>query len=372
MSRRFPNEVDVLVVGGGPAGLATAIAARQRGLSVLVADGATPSIDKACGEGLMPDGVEALTRLGVRIVESQARAFCGIRFINGGQRAEARFPRGTAYGIRRTVLHRILAAHAASAGACLCWRTPVSGLCAEGALMAGELVRARWVVGADGAGSRVRRWARLDVHERKPIRVAARCHYRVAPWTDFMELHWGKHAQVYVTAVNDQEVCVAVISNKPRLRFDDVLAEFTELRGQLRDAERTSSARGGITVNRKLRRVYNENVALVGDASGGVDAITGEGLCLAFQQAPILADCLAAGDLPHYQAEHSKLMRRPLLMAQLMLLMAHHSRLRQRAMQVFESSARSFPAMLSMHVGVGSARDYVTNGISLGWQLLKA
>src|SRR5208282_3866466 len=69
---RFPNPVDVFVVGGGPAGLATAIAARRHGLSVVLADGAVPPIDKPCGEGLMPDGVEALGDLGITIPEGEA------------------------------------------------------------------------------------------------------------------------------------------------------------------------------------------------------------------------------------------------------------------------------------------------------------
>ena len=51
---------DVVVIGAGPAGLAAAIAARQRGLTVTVAESARFPIDKACGEGIMPDGVEAL------------------------------------------------------------------------------------------------------------------------------------------------------------------------------------------------------------------------------------------------------------------------------------------------------------------------
>src|SRR3979490_781323 len=50
----------VLVIGGGPAGLAVAIAARMKGFDVTVADGAKPPIDKACGEGLMPGTMAAL------------------------------------------------------------------------------------------------------------------------------------------------------------------------------------------------------------------------------------------------------------------------------------------------------------------------
>jgi len=383
MLSRFPKPWDVFIVGGGPAGLATAIAARRRGLSVVVADGAVPPIDKPCGEGLMPDGVEALHQVGITIPESEAYPFRGIRFVSDGIQTEAAFPRGTARGIRRTHLHRVLLDHAAACGVRLLWQAAVTGLHTEGALVAGELVRARWVVGADGTSSRVRGWAKLDGHkfgahldadgtQEKNLRFAFRRHYRVTPWTDFMELHWGRHCQIYATPVGREEVCVAMISLNPKLRLEDGLGEFPELCARLEGAEHTSSERGAITVMRRLRRVYRGRTVLVGDASGGVDAITGEGLCLAFRQAALLGECLASGDLARYQKGHRRLIRRPALMARMMLFMAKHPHLRQRTMQVFQSSPRSFAGMLAMHVGEGSTRDHMANGIVLGWKLLKA
>jgi hypothetical protein len=56
----------------------------------------------------------------------------------------------------------------------------------------------------------------------------------------------------------------------------------------------------------------------------------------------------------------------------MMLFLANHPHLRRRTMQVFQSSPRSFAGMLAMHVGAGSTRDYIANGIALGWELLKA
>lgn len=376
---RFPKPWDLFVAGGGPAGLATAITARRYGLSVIVADGALPPIDKPCGEGLLPDGVEALHNLGIAIPEGEAYPFRGVRFVSDGASAEAEFPRGAAYGIRRTHLHRAMVERAAACGVRILWQAAVTGLHPEGALVAGELVRARWVVGADGTGSRVRGWAELDQRQRDlrasdDVRFAFRRHYRVTPWSDFMELHWGRDCQVYVTPVSREEVCVALISSDPKLRLrqEEALGEFSELWAQLRNAEYASSERGAITVTRRLRRVYRGRTALVGDASGGVDAITGEGLCLSFQQAILLGECLAGGKLARYQRSHRALLRRPALMARMLLFMARHSRLRRRAMRVFQSHPRSFAAMLAMHVGEGSAREHISNGIAIGWELLKA
>jgi menaquinone-9 beta-reductase len=384
---RSQNPVDVFIIGGGPSGLAAAIAARRQGLTVAVADGAIPPIDKSCGEGLLPDGLEALRELGITVPVNACQPFRGIRFVSGTQRVEAVFPRGPACGIRRTVLHRILIDHAADAGVSMLWQTSVGGVNREGVFLANGFVPARWVVGADGSNSRVRRWAGLDRHQKKETRFGFRRHYRVAPWSDFMELHWANDyqnngsqtadsqfadSQIYVTPVSPDEICLALVSSNPHLRLDAALADFPELIARLEGAEVASSERGAITVSRRLHHVYRKNIALVGDASGGVDAITGEGLCLGFRQAALLADCLAHNDLARYEIEHRQLLRRPAMMSRLMLLMGRHARLRRRIMQVFESSPRSFARMLSMHVGDGSTGDYIANGLSLGWRLLTA
>ena len=127
---------DLVVVGGGPVGLAAAIAARQRGLEVLVADKAQPPIDKPCGEGVMPEGVSALRVLGVQVDTSNSNAlpFYGIRFIDAGLSAEAYFPAvvGHGLGIRRPVLHQMLALRAEEAGVVTRWGEPVTGVSSAG------------------------------------------------------------------------------------------------------------------------------------------------------------------------------------------------------------------------------------------------
>jgi len=83
--------------------------------------------------------------------------------------------------------------------------------------------------------------------------------------------------QAYVTPLGNEETCVALISDDPRMRLENAWAEFPELAARVQNAEVSGVDRGGVTVTRRLRHVYRGNVILTGDASGSVDAITGEG-----------------------------------------------------------------------------------------------
>jgi flavin-dependent dehydrogenase len=363
---------DVFVIGGGPAGLAAAIAARRKGLAVMLADGMRPPIDKACGEGLMPDGLTALRGLGIRLAAAPAYPFRGIRFLGAGVSVDAAFPEGHALGVRRTVLHSMLVEEAAAAGVRLLWGTPISSICPEGVDIAGQIVPARWIIGADGFHSRVRRWAGLAARTLGRQRFGFRIHYRIAPWSDCMELHWGAGCQIYVTPVGPQAVCLALLSLDSHLRLDAALEQFPQLSARLAGVPHETAERGAVTANGSLRRVYRGRVALVGDASGSVDAITGEGLCLAFQQALALADSLACRTLERYQAAHRRLARRPTLMSKLLLTMDRHPWLRERVLRAMASDPRIFRKMLCMHVGALPPFDFAANGCALAWQMLTA
>ncbi len=361
---------DVFVIGGGPAGLAAAIAARRKGLRVTLADSARPPIDKACGEGLMPDGLAALRALGVTLDSGDARPFRGIRFLGEGVSVEAAFPKGHALGVRRTVLHASMVECAAETGVRMFWGTPVSGICREGVLLGDRAVPARWIVGADGFHSRVRRWAGLEPLRLSRRRFGFRIHFSVAPWSDCMELHWGPGCQIYVTPVGSAEVCLALISTNPRLRLDEALSRFPELSARLVGARRVTSERGAVTANATLECVCRGRVALVGDASGSVDAITGEGLCLSFLQATALAASLESGDLRRYHAAHRTLARRPRLMAGFLLAMDRRSWLRERALRALASRPNIFRKMLSTHVGASGPFEFAANGCALALRML--
>jgi len=110
----------------------------------------------------MPGTLEALGALGIRLPAGVGQRFRGIQFIERDLRAAADFPGGCGVGIRRPLLHELLVKKTKECGATLLWNTPVSGISAEGVRAVGRVVPARWILGADGSGSRIRKWNGLE------------------------------------------------------------------------------------------------------------------------------------------------------------------------------------------------------------------
>jgi flavin-dependent dehydrogenase len=367
------EKADICIVGGGPAGLAVAIAARRKGFSVTVADGAEPPIDKACGEGLMPETQRALRELGLKLSDSAGYRIRGIRFVEDEIQVAADFQEAQGIGIRRTLLHEQLIQQAETCGVKLLWKTPVTAISPDGVQLGGGRIRARWIIGADGGGSRVRRWVGLNSTERYSHRMAHRRHYRMRPWTEYMEIYWGPRAQAYVTPISREEVCIVVLGETAEnADFERALDTLPQLRERLAGGELCSRERGAITAMHSLARVCRGNVALVGDASGGVDAITGEGLRIAFLQAFALAEAMESGDLRTYERDHRRLAQRPIWTGELMLLLGRNAGIRSRTMQMLKRNPELFARLLAIHVGQARPADVVLAGAQLGWHFLAA
>ncbi len=365
------QSTDVFVIGGGPAGLAAAIAARRQGFAVILADGSAPPIDKACGEGLTPGTRAALNQLGVNLPAADGCPFRGIQFIERGVHVSAEFPEGRGIGIRRTLLHQSLIEAAEHCGVKLLWKTPVVGIDKHSVRLNDGAIKTRWILGADGGQSRVRRWAGLDAAVTNRYRMATRRHYRVRPWSEFMEIHWGPRLQAYVTPIARDEVCIVILAeNVNDTDFERALQVLPQLREHLAGAELCSRERGAVTAMHSLARVWRDDVALVGDASGGVDAITGEGLRLAFQQSRVLADAMRNRDLSAYGRAHREISRRPLWMGRLMLQLGRFDALRARALAALQRNPDMFTRLLAVHVGHASTTELLSAGARMTLQFL--
>jgi menaquinone-9 beta-reductase len=365
------NNCDVFVVGGGPAGLAAAIGLRQKGAEVLVADALQPPIDKPCGEGLMPDSRRDLARLGVELEARQGAEFRGILFADERSRVNAEFPCGVGLGVRRPVLQRLLLERAEELGVRFRWGAPVMARQGQPVTVAGEAVTYRWLVGADGNASQVRARAGLDAETQRTQRFGFRTHYRVRPWSELVEIHWGEAGEAYVTPVGEREICVAALARRPGVRMEPMLEGIPFLREKLAGAEKTTSERGAVTLTRRLRRVTRGNVALVGDASGSADAITGEGLAMGFRQALLLAESLEAGGLERYEAGHAGILALPQRMAGLMLLMDRFPALRRRVLGAMAARPELFRGLLAVHVGeLPLPRFLLRHGAAMGALML--
>jgi menaquinone-9 beta-reductase len=360
---------DVAVVGGGPAGLALAIAAAERGLDVTVFERGTPPLDKACGEGVLPAGVRALEALGVRALlpAADVSRVRELRWLEeDGAAAALALPPPGGLGVRRTALRSALRARAVALGVEVLDGAGVTshrhGAGAVVVNVAGEdAMRARLLVAADGLGSPVRQREGLDVPVPGRPRFGIRRHFALAPWGEAVEVRFGPGAEAYVTPAGPGRVGVAILFERgeERASFDALLARFPALRARLSTAAPDSEVRGAGPFARASRARVLDRLVLLGDAAGYVDAVTGEGLSLAFQcaldLAALLPDALARGATADALAGYERDWRRRFVpyarWTRLVLALSRHPGLRRRVLALAAAAPRPFERVVAAAVG---------------------
>lgn len=305
--------IDLLVAGGGPAGLATAIHAARAGLEVAVIEQRSGPIDKACGEGLMPHAVRQLDLLGAR---PAGRQFRGISYFDRKHGVTAKFHSGPGLGIRRGTLHAALQNEAVAAGVSV-MHEKAGAIAQDGESVTVNGITARYLAAADGLHSPIRAGLGLQQQATRTRRWGIKRHIAVAPWSEYVEVYWSPHTEAYVTPVADDCVGIAILTSQQG-RFEHHLTAFPTLRARI-DGHPHGPDRAAGPLRQKVRSRVAGRVLLVGDSAGYVDALTGEGLGLAFAAARLLVDSVLADRPDDYERRWRAATRRYRLMTAAML-----------------------------------------------------
>lgn len=298
--------IDLLVAGGGPAGLATAMYATQAGLEAVVIDRRRAPIDKACGEGMMPHTVAHLRTLGV---VPHGKAFRGITYFDSTHSVRADFTGGAGLGMRRTALHQAMTDAAEAAGVRII-EGDIGEVSQDETSVRCSGIQARYLAAADGLHSPIRRSLGLNLPSRGRKRWGIRRHFEMAPWSDTVEVYWSADSmsEAYVTPVADDCVGVAILTSEQG-KFGDHLIDFPRLGERLADVSHGADRAAG-PLRQRVRDRAAGRVLLVGDAAGYVDALTGEGLGIAFGGAEVLVKSVLADNPGDYDRQWRQMSRR--------------------------------------------------------------
>jgi geranylgeranyl reductase family protein len=328
MSGTKHRDADVIIVGAGPAGAATAWSLARSGLSVIVLDRARFPRPKPCAEYVSPEASRILEAMNVLSAarSAGAAALDGMRVrapdgteligeFGAARQRQGAHTRGIA--LRRELLDPLLVDAARGAGADVREERRVVDLTRDHrgrvngvGLLGGEQLRARVVVGADGLRSVVARRLGVGIHARWPRRVAFVTHYAgVAGMGPHGEMHVERDGYVGFAPVDSGLVNVAVVVPAERARAAAAApAEFVanwirqraHLAARFANATRHTPVRGTGPFGWRTRRAWAPGAALVGDAADFFDPFTGEGIFAALRGAELLTPyvhaVMAAGD----------------------------------------------------------------------------
>lgn len=298
--------IDLLIAGSGPVGLVTAIHAAEAGLKVAVVDPRSGSVDKACGEGLMPQAIDHLDQIKVN---PPGRDFIGIKYISGSKTATADFSGKPGRGVRRTTLSDHLRQRASELNIVFI-EGRVSDVEQNNDWVRAAGIQSRYLIGADGLHSTVRTSLNLELQPKKKAsqRYGLRQHFAIEPWSDYVEVYWLPSAELYVTPVDDMTVGIAILGSN-KLNFWEIVEELPDLARRLRAANPASKLRGAGPLRQNVKARTSGRTMLVGDAAGYVDALTGEGMRVGFQEGRAAVHSILSDSPSTYEADWSQITR---------------------------------------------------------------
>ena len=363
--------MNIGIIGGGPAGLSTAICLAEKGINVDLFERSEFPVDKVCGEGIMPTGVEFIQRHGMMdFLDKDYKKFYGVRYIpDNAKILEGIFNNGYGLGVRRTVLSRALYNKCLNSALINIHElSELQEIIKNDEIVVVEINSDKavnnfefdYLIGCDGLRSKVRKLAGLESNKYLECqRIGARIHYEKSPWSELVEVYWKQHIEAYVTPVSDNTIELAFLwDNKyirpqENYRLDRGLKDlFPELFERVEGCKELSRLRSVGPISVTSKDIYKDRIILLGDAYIYLDGITGEGISIAFNEAEILAESIHNHDddfIKYYKNEVKKITKRYLLMTHLVLLFSYYPSLRKFVFPLI--SKKFFSHLLEVNMG---------------------
>jgi flavin-dependent dehydrogenase len=390
---RLLNDCDVIVVGGGPAGSATALRLARAGVAVTLIERARFPRRKVCGEYQNSGAIEALDALGLLDpVRAVAHPLRGIRLVaTGAAPVELAFTR-MALACDRATLDALILAAAVGAGVHVV-HGRVEGLVVDPADRvagvtyrddAGErrTVRARYVAGADGAGSLVARKLGLTLAPRRARRFAIGGHYRGFGDLDgWVEMYVGGGAYFALNPLDASRANVMVVVGQAALErwSSDVdegvrgkAAELGAGRRSFAGAQRIGERVSIGPLAHRVRSPVAPGAILVGDAAGFLNPFTGQGVFLALGGAEAAATAILdalrdrsaeAGAFARYAALRTRDLRARSALCALVTLLIDVAPLARRAATRLPRHPIARDVLIDALAGIGAPRRALGAGV---------
>ena len=321
----WTSHADVIVVGAGPGGSATAAHLARAGVKTLLLEKTEFPREKVCGDGLTPRAVKELLALDIDLTTQGWIKNKGLRIIGGGHRLELPWPELSVfpdYGLVRTRadLDQILAQKAVAVGADLRESTSATGPVMEQDRIVGvttknaageeRTYRAPIVVAADGNSSRLSLSMGLTKRDDRPLGVAVRTYFRSPRHEDdwlesWLEL-WDQDRLLpgygWVFGVGDgtSNVGLGILNSSPAFANVDYRALLMRWADSMPKEwgyvpeEMVGPIRGAaLPMGFNRTPHFHQGMLLVGDAGGMVNPFNGEGIAYAMESGRIAAETIA-------------------------------------------------------------------------------